>query len=225
MGATVDLTSQPRKGTKIVIRYTPQYVSKDNARTTGRAESPGPVRPLQVHRFHLLSLDSPESMQDIDIAGASVLELAREWLQCEVSQGQPIPKTDGLYVCAIMEQDLSRWSQDCPELLERVLSEGTAEHSRVLVIGRSIDSIYLEPQSQLHLEKVNFVHLPIGPGKLLRAIASDQASFEEPRPSDVGSSKAPVAHNTVSLEHDIRVSQYRYIVQSGVWSREVTRVV
>lgn len=190
MGATIDLSSQPGKGTRVAVRFSPKYVhvSENPSLSKKRDVSPEKPRSLQVDRFHLLTMDASANAPDISASAASVLELAQEWLQCEASQGLTAIKTTGSSVCAIPEQDLAQWSKEDPEHLDRVLSEVATQHSHILVLGRSIESIYLNPSLRIHPLMTVFVHQPIGPAKLLRAIASDQDSFTQPWPPDFGGS-------------------------------------
>lgn len=202
MGATVDLTSHPNQGTRIAIRYIPKYIDaqEDIARNAVRDVSPEVPPPLKVDRFHLLTLDSSEDKPALSPAGASVLELAAEWLHCEVSHGRTAPILEGVSVCAITEQDLSRWFREGPESLGPVLSEVAAQHSHILVIGRSIDSLYLAPKLRIQAITTVFIHQPIGPGKFLRAIASDQDSFTQRHPPDFRKFKKATAAQVESEE-------------------------
>jgi hypothetical protein len=218
------LTSQPNKGTRIAIRYAPKYIdaNEDTARNSVRDVSPEVPRPLQVDRFHLLSLDGfPEQIppEIDDIVGTSVLELAKEWLHCDISYGRNATRTEGSSVCAITEQDLSRWNREDPDLLNSVLTDVAARHSHILVIGRSIESIYIDPKLRIHSVTTVFVHQPIGPGKLLRAIASDQDSFTQPKPPDFGPGQAAasqeensddlvVSHAKPSVSRDQTLERY-----------------
>lgn len=195
MGATVDLSSQPGKGTRVAVRYVPKYVHAGESTAKGKRRDTSPEIPRQLHvdRFHLLTMDDPASASDVSVSGASVRELAREWLHCGSSQGPTANEIKGSSVCAIAEQDLAQWFKEDPENLNETLSEVAAHHSHILVLGRSIESIYLDPKLRSHSLTTVFVHQPIGPAKLLRAIASDQDSFTQPRPPDFGGFKRRLA--------------------------------
>nr|POF26427.1 hybrid signal transduction histidine kinase b [Quercus suber] len=188
MGAKLEITSELGMGTKanvdLVVPFVPAELQSKMARTTHTTGVD--ERKLNVGHYHLIvpkfDLSNERSNDDpIDLddrVGGSILETAKEWLSCDVSRGVNFTTSDATkpWIYAITEGHLSRWvREDANDLSEKLTALAKAS-SHVLVLGSSFRSVSIRPSlSDLPFTPV-FVHQPIGPQKLLRAIVSDQSS-------------------------------------------------
>lgn len=162
-GANLDITSELGVGTRAVVNIRARFV--DDPATP-------PFRGLNVGRFHWFSSNIP-SPSSRSIA-PTVIETAQDWLDCEMTQGPVCSDDSGSVVYAIAEEDLSTWVE---QQTSQTTTSGT-KPSHVLVMGQSMRSVSFEaPAESLPFTPI-FIHQPVGPRKLLRAITADQSSTE-----------------------------------------------
>nr|POF12677.1 hybrid signal transduction histidine kinase b [Quercus suber] len=193
MGAKLGITSEVGKGTSATVDFKTSFLSDEKALqkkkigSTQMFEDPG--RKLNVEHFHWIvpdfgsssegGDDEPADCALLDIrVGGSALETAKEWLDCAVSQGSDltVQATTAPWIYAITENHLSQWVQKSADNLQEEFATGAKISTHVLVLASSLDTISSKASlGELPFTPV-FIHQPIGPQKLLRAIISDQSS-------------------------------------------------
>ncbi|KAF2161381.1 hypothetical protein M409DRAFT_28115 [Zasmidium cellare ATCC 36951] len=218
VGATLDLSSKQGRGTKVTLVFPATFAverdAKDSAFTTDSVPED-----LVVDQFHLLTPTTEGADGDCapeQLVGDSILETADEWLHCNAIQGPNIPTIDGNSVCAITEGQLIALEKKSPTFLQSLLDRASKRHSHLLILGRSIYSSTFTPRMQLSAITPVFVHQPIGPRKLLRAIASDRSSSsqaERTRPSISSppsqTAKVAVGRSTLTVQENVENSRFQ----------------
>ncbi|KAK3708961.1 hypothetical protein LTR37_011125 [Vermiconidia calcicola] len=182
MSADLNITSKMGEGTCATLDLEVKLVSDaDSANNTGGSALVAPhnttSRELNVERYHWITFN-PTNADVPSEVGSSVLQTAKEWLGCSASQGPTLEAVSGPTVCAITEADLLRCTSDSRGDLRARMLDVAKNCSHVLVLANLIRSVSSVVSAQgLHNTPI-FVHQPIGPQKLLRAITSDQSSTE-----------------------------------------------
>ncbi|EME45390.1 hypothetical protein DOTSEDRAFT_71196 [Dothistroma septosporum NZE10] len=175
MGAELEMFSKLGEGTTAQVRFIAEFVAEEITSDVAFSQDslPNYAKHLNVDRLQLLPGPYPESADPDVPLRDSVVGNAREWLGCEIIRDTKIVQGDGTSLCGITERDLVDWQTDKPKLFAKLMEKVASEYSHIFVIGRSIASVTLS--CALPIRPV-FVHQPVGPRKLLRAIASDRSS-------------------------------------------------
>ncbi|KAK4505539.1 hypothetical protein PRZ48_003502 [Zasmidium cellare] len=208
MGATLDLRSKKGRGTKVTLNFSATFAVDNSAKDMAFTADSMPEG-MVVDQFHLLSPtteDTEDYFDSSQLVGNSVLETADEWLHCNALQGPNVPTIDGNSVCAITEEQLDDLDKKSPAFLQNLLDRASKRHSHLLVLGRSIHSLSFVPRFELPAITPVFVHQPIGPRKLLRAIASDRSSSSQDERTRPTISTLP--SETAKMALDRSVSSY-----------------
>ncbi|KAF2723364.1 hypothetical protein K431DRAFT_292738 [Polychaeton citri CBS 116435] len=177
LDADLRILSELNEGTCIALTFNASFAHK-SSQNVDLQPTETLSRGLQkygIGRFHLLRPDVVESNDDFAPQSVehTVLRVAKDWLGCECSCGPIIPSCVDSVICAITEGDLVRWAEHTPGNLSAALSNLAVEHTRLLVLAQSIESVRLRPALGESPIRLVFVHQPIGPRKLLRAITSE----------------------------------------------------
>lgn len=182
MNATIALDSTLGKGTTATVGMNAAFISDVEDPDVGSgislAMSHESQIELNVSKYHWIVPTSDEDT-DLGALGASVMETAKSWLQCDTSHG-PSFSNEGTGPCvvAIGEDLLLLWAQEGPQALRKRMAAFGKMPTHVLVLGDSLQSVFLRvPAEDLPFSAV-LVHQPVGPQKLLRAITSDRDSTQ-----------------------------------------------
>ena len=185
MRAQLLLESTLGKGTTasvdLVIAFAtePQKSSADSAMSAVKSNTSSD-RELNVSKYHWIVPSADEEL-DHGALGQSVLETAKDWLDCDITQGpalQNATESPGPIVIAITEDLLLHWANDGPQMLRKRMATLKHASTHVLVLGCSLQSVFLKiPVDDLPFIAV-FIHQPVGPRKFLRAISSDRSSTQ-----------------------------------------------
>lgn len=181
IGANLSLKSKRGRGTRVTLGFSAEFANEENVKDSAFTADSMPEG-LVVDQFHLLSPTAqgmPRDLPTENHVGDSVLEIAEEWLHCNALQGPDITRVNGNSVCAMTEEQLNFLETKSPGLLEDLLDRAAKDHSHLLILGRSIHSLSFDQRSISRSITPVFVHQPIGPRKLLRAIASDRSSSSQ----------------------------------------------
>jgi len=181
MGANLDLKSQQGKGTMVTLSLFVSFATGESMKDLAFTEDSKPEH-LAVDHFHLLAPGMDEDDDENAIGhevGDSVLDLASQWLRCTTTHGSNVELATGNSVCAITEAQLTELELTSPAVLMHLLAEAAKTHSHMLVLGASVRSLSLASDNMPSTLVPIFIHQPIGPRKLLRAIASDRNSTSQ----------------------------------------------
>lgn len=197
MGAKLTLSSKAGRGTKVSIQVPITFLTdteitaKQSQSILDEGVSPNDGAPaLKVDHFHVYSSAAMAHMTDIDYRESpaeleivrSVMDIAEEWLKCtavrQVSLDEATEATsDTTIICAVTEHLLEAWKIEHPTETSLLLEKLGRRYANVLVLAESVQSMSPDP-AYVNTTPWNqvFVHQPVGPAKLLRAIASDKDS-------------------------------------------------
>jgi anti-sigma regulatory factor (Ser/Thr protein kinase) len=185
-GAELNITSELGVGTCATVDFLARLVANPDSSAS---------RGLNVDRFHWFTpaASAQPSLRSIAPSVVGKLSLrqialnianmfpfilqvhtARDWLECQTSQGPICEDDSGSTVYAIAEEDLSSLAD---QRIPKVNRAGK-HPSHILILASSMTSVVFETESQDMPFTPVFVHQPIGPRKLLRAITADQSSTE-----------------------------------------------
>ncbi|QIW96615.1 hypothetical protein AMS68_002133 [Peltaster fructicola] len=189
MNAELKLSTQHKKGTRLTLRLPISFVPDEQVDHFTKQQD---TDRITVDRFRLLT--TGEDSSDVDeTVGASVTMTAQEWMNSEVCYniGDEESQPSTVSVCAVTERTLRQRQHGKPEELKELLTKLAKLHSHILVLAEGIRSTQLEVELQNLPLKPVFVHQPIGPRKLFRAIASDRDSTVANRAAIQDSSLGP----------------------------------
>lgn len=176
--ASLSVDSAIGKGTTVRLALPANFAATGN-KDDADEKLMSAVQSLDLRRLHVLNLHSSLLHPESEIAqavGSSVLGNAEEWLSCSLSSGAHMPVESGNSVCAIAQSDLSSLSISHPDLLKKLMSNLTMQSTQILVFARSLDTTELDISFEGFPVKPLFLHLPIGPRKLLRSLVNAQDS-------------------------------------------------
>ncbi|EME44857.1 hypothetical protein DOTSEDRAFT_70797 [Dothistroma septosporum NZE10] len=189
IGANVDLSSQLGKGTKVEVSFLGRFVLQ-----------PALTLPdTQVRQFGMLSMVADHKTRGDDVGDdvledtlsicsveASVRQTAAHWLQSNVVhiRADEIQRD---YVCAITQQDLEEWQKRRPDQLAAVGKHIAAQNARLLVLAQTVSSTLTGTDFGPVLKPV-YLQQPIGPRKLLRAVAGGDVGSNDRKQSAPGNS-------------------------------------
>jgi hypothetical protein len=191
MNATLNLDSKVGKGTRISLLVPIEFSQERPAAGLGETIASSEERPDVPGRPDVLQILAPQMIPGItqldptsDTTKAalqrSLLENAEAWLGCGISPVTNLdlpPTLTDASICAMTESALEVWKQQHPDLLATFLTRLQQSGARLLVVADSIRSVVPDPATTNPLLKQVFIHQPIGPAKLLRAIAFDEGSM------------------------------------------------
>lgn len=141
-GARLNITSELDVGTCATVDFNAHLDA------AGGAVS----RDLNVDRFHLFTPDKSTRNPSTSVA-TGVMRMARDWLDCETTQGPICEDESGSIVYAIAEEDLLTWAS------QRV-AQLTQSPSHILVLGQSMRSVSFDnPTQDLPFIPI-FIHQP-----------------------------------------------------------------
>jgi hypothetical protein len=190
MNATLNLESKAGKGTRISLLVPIKFSQEQPAVGMG-ATMAGSEKRLDVPRradvLHILAppmvseMTSPETTSDSTKAALqrSLLDNAEAWLGCGLSPvvNLDVPPTlTEASIFAMTESALEAWKQQHPEALANLVTRLQQSGARLLIIAESIRSVVPDQTTADPFLKQVFIHQPIGPAKLLRAIAFEEGS-------------------------------------------------
>lgn len=176
MGAKLDVSSKLGEGTTVQVRFIAEFVTDETATDVAFTQDTLPdwTADLKVDQLQLLSGPRAEADATDSPITSSVIDNAEEWLSCEINRSNEITHGNGTSLCGITEEDLAEWQRTQPKLFSKLINNVALAHSHLFVFGMSMASVTLSC-GPLPVRPV-FIHQPIGPRKLLRAIASDRSS-------------------------------------------------
>ncbi|WPH02791.1 Hypothetical protein R9X50_00565900 [Acrodontium crateriforme] len=174
MGANFKISSQVGRGTRVVLDLDAKFVFGD------RSAQPDPLiaaaRKLPFDRLHLLDIsaeDHSSGSEHFDAVCSSVLESSEEWVNFTTSSGPRLAIQSETCVYAIPEADYIRLVTQNSQQLSTLISEVTAP---LLILGDSVNALPREISVEGFTRKPAYIHQPIGPRKLLRALTSGDSS-------------------------------------------------
>lgn len=178
IGAELKLNTKHHKGTRVTLRIPVEFMPDADAMDTSQSQHDRGH--IAVDRFHLLTTltDERGSPKIDNIVSKSVVATAEDWMGSEIYETMDVDqtRTSNTTVCAVTERMLRTWHLEQPDVLRDCLARLASLQSHILVLAESIGSTRLDTGLQdLPLVPV-FIHQPIGPRKLLQAIASDRDS-------------------------------------------------
>lgn len=196
MNATIALDSTLGKGTTATVGMNAAFVANVEDPDVGSGLS---FRmELNVSKYHWI-VPTPDEDTDLGALGVSVMETAKSWLQCDTSHG-PSFSNEGTGPCvvAIAEDLLLLWAQEGPQALRKRMAAFGKMPPHVLVLGDSLQSVFLRvPAEDLPFSAV-LIHQPVGPQKLLRAITSDRDSTQLGSHLEKGPWDFPVPYSSMT---------------------------
>ncbi|GAB7359209.1 hypothetical protein MBLNU230_g5868t1 [Neophaeotheca triangularis] len=195
IGARLDIQSELDKGTRVSMRLSvnlsndglaAENVDEQDSRLVEDAPSISP------RLFHLFAPNETQGVAAGAI-GRSVIRTASDWLQSVTTSGLYWATDSDNSVCAILESELEILAESQPRALSLAMSGLVTRNMPLLVLARNLHGI--SPSSVLDDFKVRpiFIHQPIGPRKLLRAVKASQdplAEMSQQRPSLLSSRQA-----------------------------------
>lgn len=188
LGANLSFQSEVGKGTKVTLTFQGKFTEPTLSKRRSISDKPTTDEnwDVGIDRLTLiaptLNHERPEKAQ-INVVGQSVLRTAKEWLKC---QALPVPDFDfggGSTISAITEEDLHFLAESRPNLFSAVPDRVAREGVILLVLGSSTQALSLREQALPQGVRPLFIRQPIGPRKLLRAIATHtgpSTPFEAP---------------------------------------------
>lgn len=164
LNADLDVSSELGKGTRVVLKFRAKFAATS---TPEDAASPdvrlfSAVRNLGLENFHLYTRNGADHAGALGAraVGASVLDTASQWLQCQTSSGPSMSVTSDASVGAVAEADLAWLVDTQPALLSTMLDEVTAQGVQMLILGGSVSSVSAKMIFEGFPLKPIFVHQP-----------------------------------------------------------------
>jgi CheY-like chemotaxis protein len=191
MNATLNLESKAGKGTKISLLVPVKFVQELSGASLEDNVNSSEERPSVPRKADVLHILAPPREEDIESPGKtsaatnaalqrSLSENAEAWLGCGLSPVinlDPPPTLTDTSICAMTESALEAWKRQHPEILVNLITRLQQSGARLLIIAESIRSVVPDAATANPLLKQVFIHQPIGPAKLLRAIAFEEGSM------------------------------------------------
>jgi CheY-like chemotaxis protein len=181
MGANIHVESEAGKGTKVTVTFDGSFTESKSLKRRSASDKPSVEETWEIGLDHFVLLspmsnsERPEKPQ-INAVGKSVLRTCHEWLKSDALAAADFELISGTNVCAVTEEDLLLLVKSNRAYLSSTIRKINSQGAVLLVLGSSIQALSLrEHVLQLDLEPL-FVHQPIGPRKLLRAIATKTSS-------------------------------------------------
>ena len=176
--AHLDVQSEPGRGTRVsldvdIAFMKPTSVDTEDQRLLDEVKTLGS---LHMHSVELAPESGRERSVGVQTTISSALSIAASWLRISTSSGtirQLKPRTG---ICVIAECDLLHLARTDPTDLSRALSHMATHDIQVLILGHSFLSVSPKMKFDGFPMKPAFVHQPIGPRKLLRAITAGEDS-------------------------------------------------
>lgn len=178
--AHLDVQSEPGRGTRVSLDVDMAFIKpKPTSVDTEDQRLFEGVKPLDSLHMHFVEL-APESGRDrsvgVQTTMSSARSIAASWLRISTSSGtlrQLKPRTR---ICVIAECDLLHLAWTDRTDLSRALSHMATHDIQVLILGHSFLSVSPKMTFDGFPVKPAFVHQPIGPRKLLRAVTTGEDS-------------------------------------------------
>lgn len=181
MGADIRIDSEVNKGTRVVITFCAKFTDSKPSKTRGGVEKPVEEEAWELGMDHFVLL-TPTLNQDgqpgepRSMVAKSVLHTCQEWLKCTTLAETDFNPSSGSNVCAITEEDLLTLAEGDPTRLSSIMDKIAGQKTSLLVLGSSVHSLSLRDQALQRKIWPIFLHQPIGPRKLLRAIITNASS-------------------------------------------------
>ncbi|KAK3068300.1 hypothetical protein LTR53_014243 [Teratosphaeriaceae sp. CCFEE 6253] len=189
--ARINVESELGTGTKTslilelsILAPSPENVSEEDKQLSESFAAVGP------YHFHMYSFDAASQLAQSRGAQAvaeSVARTAAEWLHSANTSGPRCDFTARPAICAIAETDLVHLARTQPKHVTALMSEMAAQNLRLVVMSHSLNSTTPSIKFEDFVVQPVFVHQPIGPKKLLRAITApeDVAQPRNAKPSSL----------------------------------------
>ncbi|KAK1069638.1 hypothetical protein LTR74_004751 [Friedmanniomyces endolithicus] len=191
LNADLDVQSELGKGTRTtlsldtnILEIDPEDADDEDKQLMETATMRG------LKRFHLLgptaSPQHPRSAGALAV-GLSAAETASDWLHCEITSGPRCNTSSPAAVCAVAETDLVQLAESQPETVAAMMSELAVQKVQLIVMGCSIHETTPNILFEHFPVRPIYVHQPIGPRKLLRAITAceDSSALHHGKPSSL----------------------------------------
>ena len=174
------LLSVCRLGTRVELTYWPRFVERPTASSFSddggtRTEDP---RRLRLNVLRHIDLDqagkniaNAEHAQAFDPVLKSVLKTCEDWLGCKIVRGTETALPDKAMVFTITEKDAVALGESTSASLSDTMDVLVRQDASLLVLGGSIRLMSVENVFDRYGIKPICVPLPIGPGKLIRAVS------------------------------------------------------
>ncbi|KAK0305185.1 hypothetical protein LTR01_007044 [Friedmanniomyces endolithicus] len=180
LDAQLDVQSELGKGTRITVGLETNIMEPDDADADDEdKELMDTVTRRGLKKLHLLRLAASQQhprTPGAQAVGLSVAETASEWLHCEITSGPRCNAGPPSGVCAVAETDLVQLAEAQPEAIAAMMSELAVQKVQLIVMGCSIYKTNPNILFGHFPVRPIFVHQPIGPRKLLRAIVACEDS-------------------------------------------------
>ena len=181
MGAKINVESEVGRGTRFTITFNGNFADSKSSKRRSASDKPTSEETsgIGIDHFVLLSpiLNHERNEKpQINALRKSVLRTSQEWLKCDALPASDLELTSGSNVCAIAEEDLLLLAESNSALLSSTMQKITSQGTIFLVLGSSIQALSLQGHVLPLDTQPLFVHQPIGPRKLLRAIATKTSS-------------------------------------------------
>ncbi|KAK0788600.1 hypothetical protein LTR75_012531 [Friedmanniomyces endolithicus] len=180
LNADLDVQSELGKGTRTTLALDTNILDSDPEDADDEDKQLMDTATMRgLKRFHLLSPTAnsqhPRSA-GAQAVGLSAAETASEWLHCEMTSGPRCNIHSLAGVCAVAETDLVQLAEAQPETVAAMMSELAVQKVQLIVMGCSIHETTPNILFEHFPVRPIYVHQPIGPRKLLRAITACEDS-------------------------------------------------
>ncbi|KAK0337249.1 hypothetical protein LTR02_013275 [Friedmanniomyces endolithicus] len=180
LNADLDVQSELGKGTRTTLALDTNILDSDPEDADDEDKQLMDTATMRgLKRFHLLSPTAnsqhPRSA-GAQAVGLSAAETASEWLHCEMTSGPRCNIHSPAGVCAVAETDLVQLAEAQPETVAAMMSELAVQKVQLIVMGCSIHETTPNILFEHFPVRPIYVHQPIGPRKLLRAITACEDS-------------------------------------------------
>ncbi|TKA75279.1 hypothetical protein B0A55_05085 [Friedmanniomyces simplex] len=191
LNAKLDVQSELGKGTRTslaldvsILESVPEDADDEDKQLMDTATMRG------LKHFHLLGLEANSQYSrsaGARAVGLSAAKTASEWLHCAITSGPRCNASSQGGVCAVAETDLVQLARAQPETVATMISELAVQKTQLIVVGCSIHKTHPNILFEDFPVRPIFVHQPIGPRKLLRAITAceDSATPRHAKPSSL----------------------------------------
>lgn len=181
--ASVNVESEPGKGTIVTVQFVAKFTDQPSTEGNESDDAATP-KPRQLCILQMNDDASQHKSFGTKAVKDSMLRTAAQWLGCEIISPQGMsPKGHGS-LCAVSEDDLGYLNSLHTNAVKSFMSSLAAGGFRPLVLGQSIASAQPIFEFKGFPVKPIYIHQPIGPRKLMRAISNAKSSTTTRQISD-----------------------------------------
>ncbi|KAM0717977.1 hypothetical protein Q7P37_006309 [Cladosporium fusiforme] len=181
--ASVNVESEPGKGTTVSVQFAATFTDQPNTEDDDPEDSPT-SKPRQLRLLNMDDSPPQHTAFGTNIVKDSMQRTAAQWLGCEIvtSRGMTPDARGSFYV--VSENDLFYLHSLGADAVKSFIASLAAGGSRLLILGHSIATAQPAFEFEDFTVKPIYIHQPIGPRKLMRAIANARSSVMTRQTSD-----------------------------------------